>query len=196
MNPQIKASGDYVMKLCRRGGETITKVCRRMMGRWFTVETYDGRVVFDRGRWGGMTFAWDAKRRARLNPIGAVMKARLGGYMRLREAFLRDRQCCERCGKQCKRDVHHTRGRAGDLLTAVQWWVALCRDCHDWVAVNPNLAMSEVVAGIPLLGRAWNHAASGGRTDVSKNGLLEDTKRRIRGRVKVFNCGRNAGNES
>lgn len=190
---KVKVSGDHVMKLCRRGHETVTKVCRRVLGRWFTVETYSGRVVFDRGRWGGMAFAWDTKRRAKLNPIGEVMKARLGGYMKLRDAFLRSRPCCERCGRAAKRDVHHTRGRAGGLLIAVQWWVALCRECHDWVAVNPRLAMSETVAGIPLLGRAWNHEADGGRVDVSRIQLEQDMKRQHSRQAKAFVYGKAQG---
>lgn len=46
---------------------------------------------------------------------------------------------CQRCGNPAT-DVHHTRGRAGRLLLDTQYWVAVCRQCHEWIGSNPNEA--------------------------------------------------------
>ena len=37
-------------------------------------------------------------------------------------------------------DVHHMKGRVGDLYTDTRWMVGLCRPCHDYVELNPEWA--------------------------------------------------------
>lgn len=51
-------------------------------------------------------------------------------YAKLRTKFLKGK-VCEACKKRMSKDVHHTRGRAGGLLMKVEYWMAVCRKCHD-----------------------------------------------------------------
>ena len=37
-------------------------------------------------------------------------------------------------------DVHHMKGRVGDLYTDTRWMVGLCRPCHDYVEAHPEWA--------------------------------------------------------
>ncbi len=70
-------------------------------------------------------------------------------YAKLRVEFLRSRPVCEfpsGCLNPAT-DVHHKAGRSGHRLNDVDHWAALCRECHDWVTVNPrgayDLGISE-----------------------------------------------------
>lgn len=38
------------------------------------------------------------------------------------------------------KDVHHSRGKIGRLLLMEQFWVPVCRTCHNWIDQNPNAA--------------------------------------------------------
>lgn len=35
-------------------------------------------------------------------------------------------------------DVHHMRGREGMLLFDTRYWLASCRDCHQWIHNSPG----------------------------------------------------------
>jgi hypothetical protein len=39
-------------------------------------------------------------------------------------------------------DVHHMKGREGDLLLDERYWKAGCRKCHEWVTVHAAEAIS------------------------------------------------------
>ena len=34
-------------------------------------------------------------------------------------------------------DVHHKKGRIGELLTDVTFFLSVCRQCHDWIEMHP-----------------------------------------------------------
>lgn len=40
-------------------------------------------------------------------------------------------------------DVHHKRGKEGDLLYDVRYFLAVCRKCHTWIHDNPELAYEQ-----------------------------------------------------
>jgi hypothetical protein len=40
------------------------------------------------------------------------------------------------CTKQTH-DVHHKAGRIGDMLLKEEYWLAVCRSCHDWIETHP-----------------------------------------------------------
>lgn len=60
-------------------------------------------------------------------------------YIKLRKQFLIDNPTCKVCG-QDSTDAHHSKGRTGALLTDVQYFVAVCRQCHVAIEENPNWA--------------------------------------------------------
>jgi hypothetical protein len=74
------------------------------------------------------------KPRRRLAFRSANMKHRMALYKPMRDAFLWERRVCQCClASNCdyvSNDVHHMRGRAGDLLFYSPFWLAICRPCH------------------------------------------------------------------
>jgi len=63
-------------------------------------------------------------------------------YTKLRLDYLKDHPYCEaevQCCGLLATDIHHKKGR-GVLLNATQYWLAVCRTCHDWVESHPNQA--------------------------------------------------------
>lgn len=68
------------------------------------------------------------------SPIRRVSKKRqreLREYRKLTETFLKDK-ACEKCGKARRLDVHHKAGR-GRFYLDVDTWMAVCRECHDYI---------------------------------------------------------------
>ena len=76
-------------------------------------------------------------------PIRAIskqMQQKLKEYERIKRQWKKGKTCAfpECCNN--KVDVHHTRGRAGDLLLDARYWLPLCRAHHDWVGRWPDEA--------------------------------------------------------
>lgn len=61
-------------------------------------------------------------------------------YSKVRNEWIVFHPYCARCSKEST-DVHHKKGR-GIYLMAVEYWVAVCRECHTWIENNPNEAKS------------------------------------------------------
>lgn len=58
---------------------------------------------------------------------------------------LADRQAtwlarCEVCNKQKASEIHHMRGRLGDLLADQRYFLGVCRACHQRITEHPELA--------------------------------------------------------
>ena len=63
-------------------------------------------------------------------------------YLKVRKSFLLSSQSCQAhlpniCSRQVT-DLHHMKGRIGDLLTDPTFFLALCRPCHDWIHTHPK----------------------------------------------------------
>jgi hypothetical protein len=39
-------------------------------------------------------------------------------------------------------EIHHTNGRTGDRLTDESFWLAVCRQSHEWIHGNPKKSRS------------------------------------------------------
>lgn len=67
---------------------------------------------------------------------------RLTKYIKIRETFMKEHPMCE-CGMGCglpSTDVHHMKGKIGDLLFDTRFFKALNRICHTWVETHPKEA--------------------------------------------------------
>ena len=67
---------------------------------------------------------------------------KLSEYRKLRDEFTKDKNC-EAKLSGCTitaTDLHHARGRVGNLLIDVSNFVALCRNCHTFIELNPDFA--------------------------------------------------------
>lgn len=63
-------------------------------------------------------------------------------YLKKKKVYLKDNPNCQFPGcKKKANDLHHKRGRVGDLLTDERYFLGLCRDHHNWVHLNPIAAL-------------------------------------------------------
>jgi transcriptional regulator of acetoin/glycerol metabolism len=79
-----------------------------------------------------------AKPRKRVNAQSEKRKIINREYMKLRKVFLKRNPFCVVAEKMlgrkiATRDIHHVRGRAGNLLIASNYWLAVSREGHDWI---------------------------------------------------------------
>ena len=77
----------------------------------------------------------------RIKSVSTKKLAELKEYRIVRDGYLASNKICEH--PECKNlseDLHHAKGRVGNLLTDVRYFKALCRRCHRWVEDNPEQA--------------------------------------------------------
>lgn len=53
---------------------------------------------------------------------------------------MKDHPVCEVCGLEPSVDLHHKKGRSGDLLFDTKFFMAVSRKCHDRIHQNPKWA--------------------------------------------------------
>lgn len=78
-----------------------------------------------------------------ISQVSSKRKKKDQEYMKLRNRFLTDFSLCQVAVKGCSinaTDVHHTYAGANrDAFYLVQsTWLAVCRNCHDWVHAHPK----------------------------------------------------------
>jgi hypothetical protein len=68
----------------------------------------------------------------------------LAEYQKIAAKFKRDHPVCQAQLKDvCKTkttDVHHMKGKIGELLTDTKYFLAVCRSCHSVLETNPLFA--------------------------------------------------------
>ena len=81
------------------------------------------------------------KIKAKIKPVSDKRKKEDALYQLERVLFLRqpENQKCPITGKPTT-DVHHMKGRIGDLLLNKKYWIALSREGHKYVEENPEWA--------------------------------------------------------
>jgi hypothetical protein len=75
-----------------------------------------------------------------INPISARRREDRDEYNARKSAFLKARPKCQRCYKARSKDVHHVHGRLGGAYLNTNTWLAVCRQCHDWIHQHPKEA--------------------------------------------------------
>ncbi len=61
-------------------------------------------------------------------------------YSKLRKEFLSKHPMCQAKIHNCSlksTDVHHMKGR-GKYHLDITTWLSVCRNCHNWIEVNPE----------------------------------------------------------
>jgi len=76
-------------------------------------------------------------KRTRLKPVSNKRASRLKIYYPLAKEYKKLHPTCEVCKKRPTVDVHHKKGRYGSLLNMVEFWLPVCRACHDWIHRDP-----------------------------------------------------------
>lgn len=103
-----------------------------------------------------------SKARRYIRQVSKARASRLKIYAAVRTAFLRHHPRCEalvicKAARSPKAtDIHHTRGRVGTLLTDERFFVAVCRQCHEWIGSNPAAARAR---GLLCEAGKWNTPA-------------------------------------
>lgn len=68
-------------------------------------------------------------------------------YNNKRDSFLEENNVCEaqiegRCSYEATQ-VHHKKGRIGELLTDTRYFMAVCPACHQWIEEHPTEAKQK-----------------------------------------------------
>lgn len=74
-------------------------------------------------------------KRTRLRRVSKKRAMELRAYAIMRPIFLAANPFCEFDPMCLKRavDIHHIRGRAGNLITDERYLMAICREHHAWI---------------------------------------------------------------
>lgn len=81
------------------------------------------------------------------NPIKKVSKKRQTQeqiYKKLKSVHLDTWTLCQfrPCGNSST-EIHHMNGRNGDRLIDVEYFMAICRNCHTWIHEHPKEARKK-----------------------------------------------------
>jgi len=75
-----------------------------------------------------------------ISPVSTKRRGEMDEYARLRDAFLTAKPRCEAKLVGCtgvSTEIHHKAGRVGDKYLRIGTWLAVCRNCHTWIEINP-----------------------------------------------------------
>lgn len=80
----------------------------------------------------------------RIPKQSAKLKARLVEYKLVRDQYMIAHPVCEAniegvCTYEAT-DNHHRKGKIGELLCDVRYFLAVCRSCHNFIENSPTLA--------------------------------------------------------
>lgn len=74
--------------------------------------------------------------------VSAKQLENLKKYRKVRDEFMKNKLCEAKLngctGKAT--DLHHAKGKVGELLTDKRYFKALCRSCHSYIEVHPEFA--------------------------------------------------------
>jgi len=82
-----------------------------------------------------------------INKFSKKRQEQLNKYYALREKFLKERNLCElKVDNKCTveaTEVHHEIGKENELLLAVEFWKAGCRNCHQTITEKSKEAIEN-----------------------------------------------------
>ena len=62
-------------------------------------------------------------------------------YRKQRKAYLGDNPICQVKGcDHYATEIHHKKGRSGDMLLDEEFWMAICHDHHRYITDHPTWA--------------------------------------------------------
>ena len=91
------------------------------------------------------------KTRKPIRSVSKLQARRLRLYAVIRKTYLLEHPLCEACpiirpyagvskNTAWATDIHHTRGKLGELLFATQYFKAVCSTCHRYIHDHPHQA--------------------------------------------------------
>lgn len=100
------------------------------------------------------------KPRKRINPMSARRRQEMKVYLEKRRQLFRGHPHCQACPirglekSRWSKDCHHLRGRAGSLFLDERFFLAVCRQCHDFI--RDNIAEARKLGLVAEIGK-WNN---------------------------------------
>lgn len=82
------------------------------------------------------------EKRKKIAQVSDKRQLQLIVYDKLKGPWLKDK-ICEVCQASPACDVHHRKGREGELLLKVEFWLAACRPCHTEITKNSAEAIAN-----------------------------------------------------
>lgn len=78
-----------------------------------------------------------------IRKVSKKQSANLRLYAKVREETLFENPNCQAITEHCSynaTEIHHKKGRIGELLTDKRYFLAVCRNCHTWIEEHPKEA--------------------------------------------------------
>src|SRR5690606_41976677 len=98
-------------------------------------------------RRGRMLRLWapaEAKKPVNIQAVSEKRKSQNKDYTNVRNQFLIEHPRCQVRGcNKVSEEIHHRRGRTGDLLTDPKFFLAVCRDHHMEIEQDPVWAKEQ-----------------------------------------------------
>lgn len=79
----------------------------------------------------------DKKKPKPINKISTKESKRLVKYYKAKAEYMIDHEYCEVCNLEKADQIHHKKGRIGDLLFNKKYFLASCDSCHKKIEANP-----------------------------------------------------------
>ena len=78
----------------------------------------------------------------KLRPVSIKRAKQNKEYSVLRMEYLNKNPFCSICEKPAC-DIHHKKGRFGERLNNSEFFMAVCRGCHEWIHANPQISYAK-----------------------------------------------------
>lgn len=90
-------------------------------------------------------YCWNIKFGKPIKKVSDKQKEKNDEYKIIRDLFIKDNPICKaqinnrysKCSNEST-DIHHKRGRIGIYLTAVAYFLPVCRSCHSYIETHPD----------------------------------------------------------
>lgn len=82
------------------------------------------------------------KKSKAIAPVSQKRLVELAEYRVVREDYMKAHPECEVCGEESI-EIHHKNGRTNQRLTDDEFFLAVCRGCHNFIHANPVEAREE-----------------------------------------------------
>jgi len=76
-----------------------------------------------------------------MRKVSKKQSANLRQYKKVRESYLEDNPNCQAKLSGCSyaaTEIHHKKGRIGNLLQDDTYFLSVCRNCHQWIEEHPK----------------------------------------------------------
>ena len=94
--------------------------------------------------------------KVRIRPISEARSKQVKLYSKLRQIHLIEVPVCEVCKSRAASEIHHKRGRIGELLNDRTHFLSTCKVCHRLIHQAPKWAAEKGY----IESKSWNQKSS------------------------------------